>query len=260
MVGKPQYRELPGKGPEDAQAAEAFAYARTWNDSPIDDIFGGLLQSTLTCRTCARTSHTFEPFLGLAVPIPSTSSTSVSVADCLRAFVEPEELAGEDSYKCESCKSCQPHTKRLQVYRPPRVLVLTLKRFTQRSCGSSGFGFGLGGFGRSRSMSKNNSPVQLGDASGGCGLDLVPYCNPLGLRELAVRGRPVAPAYQLVAVSHHSGSLEGGHYTAQARSCMDGQWWVWGPEVEGGSVARGVKSLGTGTRGSLCASSGSQGR
>ncbi|GIL67582.1 hypothetical protein Vafri_20952 [Volvox africanus] len=219
---KPVYRELQGKGSEEAQAAEAYDYARTWNDSIVDDIFGGLTQSTIQCHACKRLSHTFEPFLGLAVPIPGGGSGSadsdggsVSVADCLRAFVECEELQGDDSYKCEACKRRQSHSKRMQIFRPPRVLVLTLKRFAQRPAAP-------GLFNRFRSPAKNNTPVRLDPEP----LDLTPYCNPLGLRGLCVRGRgPVAPLYQLVAVSHHSGSLEGGHYTAQARSCLDGQWY-----------------------------------
>ncbi|GFR43244.1 hypothetical protein Agub_g4305 [Astrephomene gubernaculifera] len=235
ITSKPTYRELQSKGSEEAQAAEAYAYARSWNDSLVDDIFGGLTQSTIQCHACKRLSHTFEPFLGLALPIPGSSSSSspgadrdrdrdggggsgggsVSVADCLRAFVECEELEGDDSYKCEACKRRQPHSKRLQIFRPPRVLVLTLKRFAQRPA-APGF------FSRFRSPAKNNTPVRLDPEL----LDLTPYCNPLGLRGLSIRGRgPVAPVYQLVAVSHHSGSLEGGHYTAQARSCLDGQWY-----------------------------------
>ncbi|EFJ53269.1 hypothetical protein VOLCADRAFT_44477, partial [Volvox carteri f. nagariensis] len=230
ITAKPTYRELQGKGSEAAQAAEAYEYARSWNDSVVDDIFGGLTQSTIQCHACQRLSHTFEPFLGLAVPIPPAAAASsgsggdmdagrggagVSVADCLRAFVECEELQGDDSYKCEACKQRQPHSKRMQIFRPPRVLVLTLKRFAQRPA-APGF------FSRFRSPAKNNTPVRLEPEP----LDLTPYCNPLGLRGLCVRGRgPVAPLYQLVAVSHHSGSLEGGHYTAQARSCLDGQWY-----------------------------------
>jgi len=31
--------------------------------------------------------------------------------------------------------------------------------------------------------------------------------------------------YELVGMSHHSGSLEGGHYTASARSAADGKWY-----------------------------------
>jgi len=33
-----------------------------------------------------------------------------------------------------------------------------------------------------------------------------------------------APVYELIGISHHSGSLEGGHYTASARSAADGSW------------------------------------
>ena len=52
-------------------------------------------------------------------------------------------------------------------------------------------------------------------------LDLSPFCNPAGLRQQQAHGGPV---YQLLSMSHHSGSLEGGHYTAAARSAVDGQW------------------------------------
>ena len=34
------------------QAEEAHLYARSWNDSIVDDIFGGLLQSTIQCQAC----------------------------------------------------------------------------------------------------------------------------------------------------------------------------------------------------------------
>ncbi len=52
VVGKPQYRELEGKGSEEQQSQEAEAYARSWNDSFVDDTFGGQLQSTIQCQVC----------------------------------------------------------------------------------------------------------------------------------------------------------------------------------------------------------------
>lgn len=54
-------------------------------------------------------------------------------------------------------------------------------------------------------------------------LDLAPYCNPLGLKSVC-RGK-CQPVYELAAMSLHSGSLEGGHYTASARSAMDTGGW-----------------------------------
>ncbi len=40
----------------------------------------------------------------------------------------------------------------------------------------------------------------------------------------SLQGMP-RPVYELVAISHHSGSLEGGHYTASARSAADHGWY-----------------------------------
>ena len=83
ITSKPVYKELQGKGSEEVQAAEAYVYARTWNDSIVDDTFGGLTQSTLQCLACKRTSHTFEPFLGLAVPIPQAAGAGACGAACV---------------------------------------------------------------------------------------------------------------------------------------------------------------------------------
>ena len=79
MVTKPVYKELTGKGTEAEQAAEAATYARSWCDSLVDDIFGGQLQSTLTCNACGWQSHCFDPCLDLSVPIPKKQPVSVEV-------------------------------------------------------------------------------------------------------------------------------------------------------------------------------------
>ncbi|KAG1678380.1 hypothetical protein FOA52_015146 [Chlamydomonas sp. UWO 241] len=251
VSSKPTYRELAGKGPEAQQASEALEYARSWFDSPVDDIFGGLMQSTLTCKACGRQSHCFETFLDLSVPIVGTTTT-----DCLAAFTSTEKLEGGDSYKCEGCKAGQPHTKRLQLYRYPRVLILTLKRFSQKpdamrhrsrrvdrraeelapvnACWTSK-PISSGLLRRFRSSTAKNS-ASVGLVPPGGKLDLTAFCNPEGLRAQAGgTGGPGAvgggfaaglpPVYDLIAVSHHSGSLEGGHYTASGRSAADSHSW-----------------------------------
>ena len=76
----------------------------------------------------------------LATPLPPTDfSTIPSFSMHMQAFMAMEKLDGSEAYKCEGCKRTCPHTKRLQIYRPPRVLVLTLKRFAQRAAGGSLF-------------------------------------------------------------------------------------------------------------------------
>ena len=50
-------------------------------------------------------------------------------------------------------------------------------------------------------------------------LDLSPYCS------LSARKQPQKPIYSLIAVSNHSGSMGGGHYTAQCKSAMNSKWY-----------------------------------
>jgi hypothetical protein len=69
--GKPEYRELPGTGSEAEQAEAARAYQLSWHNSIVEDLFVGQLQSTITCAGCGGTSHCFDPFYSLALPLPS---------------------------------------------------------------------------------------------------------------------------------------------------------------------------------------------
>ncbi len=261
--GKPAYKELSGKGSEAEQAAEAAGYARSWHDSLIDDVFGGLLQSCVTCHSCGTTYHCFDPFLDLCVPINgakgrqlprpggrteayssnsdsssscssegraaraygavygygAAQSSSCSVQSCLASFVEPEVLDGEEKYSCAKCKSAQPATKQLQIYHYPKVLVLALKRFANDGCSSySSRGFLSSRFGGS--TRKNSTAVQLEVDH----LDLSSYCNVQGMQQ-SWRKHQALPVYELVAMSNHSGSLYGGHYTAQARLPGSTSWF-----------------------------------
>ena len=50
-------------------------------------------------------------------------------------------------------------------------------------------------------------------------LDLSPYCS------LSARKQPQKPVYSLIAVSNHSGSMGGGHYTAQCKSAINSKWY-----------------------------------
>ena len=50
-------------------------------------------------------------------------------------------------------------------------------------------------------------------------LDLSPYCS------MAARKQARKPVYNLTAVTNHSGSMSGGHYTAQCRSALDSSWY-----------------------------------
>ena len=85
----------------------------------VTAVFGGTLQSCVTCLTCQTSSKTDDPFLDLSVDIPSAFTGNVgylsksltqshtgpvrkakegevlpvcSIHDCLQKFIEKEEL------------------------------------------------------------------------------------------------------------------------------------------------------------------------
>ena len=185
------------------------------NSSFITDEFCGQLVSTLECSHCGSKRYTFDPFYDLSVPFPASESSpgveqmerhkhsflsrihentfsSCNLEDCLRTFQEPEVLA--DPIQCTTCKQRRESSKRLQVYRFPRVLVLHLKRF---------------GNDRKKIRTKVEFPITDFDAS------------TLTIDE----HHPVnTPVYDLFAVCEHSGRMNMGHYTATCLGPSDSGW------------------------------------
>uniref|UniRef100_A0A8D8U1Y6 Ubiquitin carboxyl-terminal hydrolase n=1 Tax=Cacopsylla melanoneura TaxID=428564 RepID=A0A8D8U1Y6_9HEMI len=80
-----------------------------------------------------------DPFLDLSLDIPDIISKKRNkdgeekplchLSECLKSFVEVEELAETEKYNCNNCKSKQRSTKRFWFKRLPNVLCIHLKRF-----------------------------------------------------------------------------------------------------------------------------------
>ena len=122
--------------------------------------------------------------------------SSCSLDDCLNAFTEPELLIDDNMTECEHCKQKQESTKRLQVHRFPRILVLHLKRF---------------GNDRKKIRTSVDFPIAGFDAS------------TLALNN---EHRPTnTPMYDLFATCEHSGRLNYGHYTATCLEPTSGNWY-----------------------------------
>jgi hypothetical protein len=69
-AGQAQYRELQLQGSQAQLAAQAAAYARTWDDSVVLDSFGWQQSSTVTCCMCRGQSHSFGTAQELMAAIP----------------------------------------------------------------------------------------------------------------------------------------------------------------------------------------------
>ncbi|XP_041671689.1 ubiquitin carboxyl-terminal hydrolase 42 [Cheilinus undulatus] len=155
----------------------------------IHQVFGGQLRSRVKCLNCKAVSDTFDPFLD----IPLEIKTALSVSKALEQFVKPEQLDGDNSYKCTKCKKMVTASKRFTIHRSSNVLTLSLKRFANFSGG------------------KITKDVKYPEY-----LDLRPFMSQS-------QGEPLL--YGLYAVLVHSGfSCHAGHYYCYIKA-SNGQWY-----------------------------------
>ncbi|XP_060679600.1 ubiquitin carboxyl-terminal hydrolase 21-like [Hemiscyllium ocellatum] len=162
------------------------------------DLFVGQLNSTLRCTTCGHKSTTFEVFCDLSLPIPKqrlSMTGRVSLLECLSLFTAEEELDTDNAPMCERCNQRKRSTKRLTIQRFPKILVLHLNRFS---------------FSR-YAIRKSTAHVEF-------------PLDGLSLRQFAA-DKAGNPVYDLYAVCNHTGTVNGGHYTAYCRS--GGRWHVY---------------------------------
>lgn len=109
-----------------------LAISRFWNhhmsrvSSKISELFEGLTMSTLTCKACGKNSETFELFTSLSLPIPT--GNKATLLECFKLFSEPESMSGEAAWDCPTCKCKREATKRMQICKLPKILVIHFKR------------------------------------------------------------------------------------------------------------------------------------
>ncbi|XP_048838096.1 ubiquitin carboxyl-terminal hydrolase 2-like isoform X2 [Brienomyrus brachyistius] len=175
---------------------------RMWNrylereDSKIVDLFVGQLKSSLTCCQCGYCSTVFDPFWDLSLPIAKKGHGEVSLMECMRLFTKEDVLDGDEKPTCYRCKARRKCTKKFTIQRFPKILVLHLKRFSEARIRTS----------------KLSTFVSF-------------PLKELDLREFASENSTNA-VYNLYAVSNHSGTTMGGHYTAYCRNPPSGEWYT----------------------------------
>lgn len=65
--------------PDEEVANEFWSYHKARNDSIVVDVCQGQYKSTLVCPVCQKISITFDPFMYLSLPLPSTATRSMTV-------------------------------------------------------------------------------------------------------------------------------------------------------------------------------------
>uniref|UniRef100_A0A0E0AFZ4 USP domain-containing protein n=1 Tax=Oryza glumipatula TaxID=40148 RepID=A0A0E0AFZ4_9ORYZ len=77
---KPYEEAKDASGRPDKEVADEYwSNHLARNDSVIVDTYHGQYKSTLTCPTCSKTSVTFDPFMYLSLPVPSTAKRTMTV-------------------------------------------------------------------------------------------------------------------------------------------------------------------------------------
>ncbi|XP_061079554.1 ubiquitin carboxyl-terminal hydrolase 42 isoform X2 [Conger conger] len=155
----------------------------------IHQVFGGYLRSRVKCMNCKAVSDTYDPYLDVALEI----KTAQNITKALEQFVKPEQLDGENAYKCTKCKKMVPASKRFTIHRSSNVLTLSLSRFANY----------------------NGAKIAKDVRYPEC-LDMRPFMSQS-------HGEPLV--YLLYAVLVHSGfSCHAGHYYCFVKA-SNGQWY-----------------------------------
>jgi hypothetical protein len=128
------------------------------------------------------------------------SGPNYSMADCLQLFFQEEKLTTENEVYCPVCKVHRLCTRKLDLWTPPKVLIVHFKRFKM----TEKFG------GKSKKIS---SRIKFSPS-----LDLSRY---LPNRTEASK----STSFTIYAIINHFGTLESGHYKAACLNFQDQKWY-----------------------------------
>jgi ubiquitin C-terminal hydrolase len=147
-----------------------------------------------------------------------TKTPSLSLYDCLNAFVKPEILTGNNMWYCPQCKMHRTSKKTISLWKCPEYLFIHLKRFEHMATGATG-----GGGTRFKIQNYVDCPIDE--------LNMVPYVawkqsqsSDSNLNSTIEALSEQLYRYECIAVCNHVGILNGGHYTAY---CKHRQTQVW---------------------------------
>jgi ubiquitin carboxyl-terminal hydrolase 2/21 len=161
--------------------------------SPLTDLIFGMLQIQYTCGNCNTVHTRWETFNTLKVSCgKNEDGKPFTLQECFLNEFKNEEI---DGYQCDHCKEKSKTQKTICIWKLPKMLIVTLKRFTP---------FGT----------RDNTPL-LYDGS--------PICFK-GLFSKDSGESSKDKDYSIFATVDHHGNHMGGHYTSQ---CLSPVWKTW---------------------------------
>ncbi|XP_043689452.1 ubiquitin carboxyl-terminal hydrolase 15-like [Telopea speciosissima] len=158
----------------------------------IQHTFGGHLRSKVKCLRCHHESERYENIMDLTLEI---NGWVESLEDALTQFTAPEDLDGENMYRCGRCAKYVKARKQLSIHEAPNILTIVLKRFQKGRYG------------------KINKCITFPEM-----LDMIPFMTGTG---------DSPPLYVLYAVVVHLDMLNAsfsGHYVSYVKDA-EGTWF-----------------------------------
>ena len=184
------------KNSQDKMALEAMKNWKTHfksSYSKIIELFYGQLVSSIYTLDDKLLSQSYEPICMFDLPLPNKKS--ITLYDCFDLYTEGELLDGDNQYMNDKTKKLIDARKKIQVWKFPEILIISLKRFS------------INGM----RLTKRNDLVDIPIDD----LDLSPYC--VGYTKNKSK-------YSLFGICNHSGGLGGGHYYAFCKN-PNGYWY-----------------------------------
>ena len=147
------------------------------------------------------------------------SDGKVTLYNCLEQFSKREQLSENDKYYCKKCKKHVRAFKKLDIWKAPKILIIQLKRFEYILHDSY---YGNQHAERNKIEDEVLFPTGHGtNGSLGEKLDLSHFIKCPSKHT----SDGLSAKYELFAVSEHSGTLGGGHYTASGRNFLNNKWY-----------------------------------
>jgi ubiquitin C-terminal hydrolase len=158
------------------------------NCSEIVQLFFGMIRKTIQCTNCKNKSYQWEIFNSLKIPCEGESFIDWIKNELKEANIE--------DYNCDNCKSKCTANIYSHIWKLPKNLFITLRRFNPN------------GHKNTNKPLYNCEPISLG------GFFAEESCD-----------ESMKWFYELRGISDHRGSHMGGHYTAQFKHPVSGEWW-----------------------------------
>lgn len=172
----------------------------------VQHTFGGRLRSKVKCLKCYHESERYEDIMDLTLEIYGRVE---SLEDALTQFTKPEDLDGENMYRCGRCATYVRARKQLSIHEAPNILTIVLKRFQEGKYG------------------KINKYITFPEM-----LDMVPFMT--GTVD-------IPPLYLLYAVVVHLDTLNAsfsGHYVSYVKDLQENWYRIDDTEVHSVSLSQ----------------------